>query len=128
MSDICKWCIHNPYAPHCDSDGNCDFKNLQYEKDAILARLKSESEMIRDMKKMLVDAPMDKLELIAEDEIRNILDATKGMQIMVDRLVADFGMSEKELKDYLDVQKDSFYARAKMAAKLSALKKSRGGR
>lgn len=126
MSDICKWCIHNPYAPHCDSDGNCDFKTLPYTKDAILERLKAETDMIKDAKKKLVDTPMDRLQVIADDEVRRIVDATKGMQIMVDRLIADFGMTEKELKDTLEVQKDSFMTRAKMAAKLSSLKKARG--
>jgi len=123
MTKNCKWCTHNPYSSHCDSDGNCDFKNLPFDKDAILERVKAERSIIQDAKEKIISTSS---ESIADEEVAQVLDSMKGIQIMVDVLMKDFGMSEKELKDIISLQKDSFIQRAKMASKLSALKKSRG--
>jgi len=127
MTD-CMWCKHNPHSSTCNLDSVCDFKTLAYEKDAIIVRLQEESEFIVGIKKSLANMSVDKLELYAETDLRDLLDKLKGVSIMSSVLQTEFGMSERELKQLIVVEKDSFMQKAKLASKLSILKKSRGGK
>jgi hypothetical protein len=101
----------------------CDFRTLKYEKDAILVRLNEENvKHNTDMDVLL------KVELQADVEtrmIRDIFDRLSGMQLMVERLKADFGMSDDEIKKQGGFRELNLIQKAKLAMKMQMFKKTR---
>lgn len=118
----CPWCKYNPGCG--DPMVECDFKSLPYEKDAIIKRLIKEREWIDTVKMQMLDGVYGKSD--AEEVMAGVVDRSKGMQIMVGRLVVDFGMDEEEVKKAAGFKKDSFLVRAQLAAKVAQMRKSRG--
>jgi len=125
--DTCSCCKYNP---RCNKE-DCDFKDLKYEKEEILLRLKKEKEHVDSLKEKVGDLNSKGFD---EDSVKNlmtILDIAKGMQIMIDRLCIDFGMTEKEIKDIVDLNKKnenekmSYIQRAKVALKMRKLLNAR---
>jgi hypothetical protein len=94
----CEW---SKYNGGCGEP--CDFKSLPYEKDAILERIRKESDWLTT-KKQSISLSSD-VE-VAEKLFLEIADKLKGIQIMVLRLQIDFGMTNKELREILKVKKD----------------------
>lgn len=118
----CPWCKYNPGCG--DPKVECDFKSLPYEKDAIIKRLIKEREWIDSVKLQVLDGVYSKDSV--EEAIAGVVDRSKGMQIMVDRLVADFRMDEGEVKRAVGFKKDSFLVKMQLSAKIAQMRKSRG--
>ena len=117
----CPWC---PYNNHGCNKEDCDFQNLPYEKEAILTRIKEERARIEDMKESIsemVEMPE------AEDAMATAVDVTKGIQIMMSRLQADFGMSLDDVKKVVGDEKSTgFGQRVRLMAALAKMKRKRG--
>lgn len=127
MKDVCPWCKHNPFG--CE-EVDCDFRTLPYEKEAIIGRLVEERKKIDAFKERMSGREMSQGEMGKMlVEVRDVVDVSRGMQVMVDRLVADFGMTEKEVHDAVgfDEGKMSMVQKAKLWMKLRELKKRRTG-
>lgn len=124
LSDLCPWCKYNPYGCVVEE---CDFKTLPYEKNAILKRLKKEKKKVDEMRAMIKDADIKKLEPEVFEKVQDVLDLLKGMQIMVDRLVADFGMTTDEVYNVVGFGNDkmSWLDKAKIGIKLAKLRRMR---
>ena len=119
--DFCPWCKFNSYrCSEDESKSSCDFRNLPYEKDVILARLKLEACHVQSIKERI---------LVGSENIgeatSTLVDLIKGMQIMVDRLVVDFRMSGEEVRKEVGFGKDTFIQKARIAFELGKLRKLR---
>jgi hypothetical protein len=118
--DACPWCQYNNHqCTTAELKKNCDFRTLAYNEDAIIERM--QQEMIH------LKADQTALKSRASEEgVRLMLDRVAGMQIMMSRLQEDFGMSEEEIRKKVGWEKKSTVEKAKVAAMLGMLKKTRG--
>lgn len=108
----CLW--HDTLKQGCGPD--CDFKTLPYEKDAIIARIKEEMNIIK------------KLQITAETDVaalNKLMDKLYGVSIMGKTLQEKFDVSVKELKKIMGSEMSRF-ERMKLATKLAIMRKSRG--
>lgn len=112
----CHW---SKYNGGCGDP--CDFKTLPYEKEAILERMQTEAKWLKDQRES-ISAKMDVK--MAESIFFQISDKIKGIQIMVERLKADFGMTDKELRSIMKTKQDPI-ASAKLALALTKLQLKR---
>ena len=115
----CPWCQYLPQGK-CTAK-ECDFKSLPYEKEAILKRLSQEADAVAYVRDEIARS-----DDFNADEFEKIMDISFGMQIMVTRLKADFGMQDEEIKKYIGVKKMSMWQKAKLAAKMQQMKGLRG--
>lgn len=125
--NTCPWCKYNNHG--CD-ESDCDFKTLPYEKDAILDRLTIERKKIDGVRKKFSEFKGKELTDDLNRDLAWMLDVMKGMQIMVDRLVADFGMKNEEIQGLVgfNESKMSFVEKAKLMMKLRKMKELRRGK
>lgn len=119
LKNKCPWCKHNEAG--CDED-NCDFKSLKFDKESILKRIHEESVKINDIKRKIAAGNIRKEE--AEFALRELLDISAGVQIMVRVLTDEFDVSESEIKKRFE---KSDVSKLKLGLKLMSLKNSRGG-
>ena len=124
--DACPWCKYNPYG--CIPD-DCDFKTLPYEKEAILKRLREEKKNIDKIRDKALDVDLKNATPETMKDMQSMVDISKGMQIMVDRLVADFGMKNDEIYVAVgfDKSKMSWANKMKLTMKLMRMKEKRKG-
>ena len=76
-------------------ESRCDFKTLLYDKDAILNRVRSEIAEIDKAKKLVLESTDSDLQL---GLMVDVVDKMKGIDIMSQRLIADFGMTFEQIK------------------------------
>ena len=87
--NCCEW---SKYNGGCGDP--CDFKDLEYTKEAILERIRLESINMDQLKRTVVNLK-DKSE--AEAIFSRIADKIAGMKIMTNRLSVDFGVPLEEV-------------------------------
>lgn len=123
MADRCPWCR---YAEGGCSGDECEFRTLPYEKGAILARLKKERIRIEVVRGRIVAMRYAAKEEMEED-VRQMFDVISAMQTMIDRLVADFGMTAEGVRGKIGaVQKIGKAELALALARMKRLKKRKG--
>lgn len=120
----CPWCKYNPHG--CDND-SCDFKTLPFNKVDALERLKKEATRVGELRDKMVGS----IDSLAEEEIGELIDLIKAMDIMSKVLTMEFKVDEEELKKELGVdlkKKMSWGQKAKFLARVALMKKNRGRR
>ena len=117
--DRCPWC---KYIPGGCTAKDCDFKELPYEREAILKRLKQEADAVIDMRDNIIKNDDPDAEVL-----ENIMDISYGMQIMTNRLKEDFDVTDDEIKELIGAKKLSMWQKAKLAAKTQQLRSLRKG-
>jgi len=111
-SEKCPWCKFQPNG--CGDD--CDFKNLPFDKEAIIERMKSEMASIEKLRG----------EVERSDEaINKVMDKAFGIGIMSKVLKDEFKVKQKEIRKILGNEM-SLFERTKLMAKLAMMKKNRG--
>lgn len=116
----CEWGQYT--SGECDPE-TCDYRDLPYEKEAIIARLRKERETVESIKSQILGA--DDLSKFSDKEVERLMDITVGMTTMVERLKADFDMFEDEIEKAIGVKKTPLSQRAKLAMKLVKMKNKR---
>jgi hypothetical protein len=116
----CEWCKYNKNG--CGIIEQCDFRTLPYERDVIVQRIGDELKAVDDFKQEMVGGE------VSDHKIRIVVDKLAGVEIMISRLVADFGMSREQVMDVVGFkpEKISFFQRIKLLAKLNEMKANRG--
>jgi hypothetical protein len=121
----CAWCKVNPGCENDNFHEKCEFRQLPYEKEAIVWRMKFEwGEVERLRKELLKGVKGEEGEKLA----REVLDKTGAVQIMMKALVEDFQMRRGEIKNVLGLETPSVIETVKLMAKLQKLKHERAGR
>jgi len=119
----CPWCKYQKEGK-CELD-DCDFKDLPFEKEAIIERMKREADHVIEVRDKIADKEIDEEQL--KKDMALIMDLSMGMSIMVKALTEDFGMTEEEVKNAVGFKKMSLMQKARLASKMAQLKILRKG-
>lgn len=115
----CEW---SKYNGGCGTP--CDFKNLKYDKDAIIERLREEARWTQSCKETIARG-ISREE--GEKMMVELADKIVGMQIMSTRLTKDFGIKDEDLRKMLRSEvRHNFVTDAKIALAVAKMKYSRG--
>ena len=98
---------------------SCDFRMLKYEKEDILRRIQKEVSAIDDMKEKILRTGDVGL-------VVGMMDKAKGIDIMSQRLVADFGMTYGQIKETMPSRKFSLADKARLAMAIREWGRERG--
>jgi len=86
---ICKWCVEKDGNIRCRSgdESSCDFRDLPYEKEAIIERADDEFDKVEAMLKDIKNiASKEK----RQDMVAIVADKVLGIKIMIEVLKNDF--------------------------------------
>jgi len=119
----CPWCGRNPGCENENFYEKCEFRNLKYEKEAIVGRARKEWSEIQNLRGLLLkekDAEVAKI--IAVD----VMDKSNALQTMMVVLKEDFGMRLGEVTRAIGLERPSVIESVKLMAKLKKMQKERG--
>lgn len=105
MSD-CPWCKHN--GNRCDTaelKKSCDFRNLKFEKQAILDRAKIEYAGIQLLRAKMTK---EKDKKVLEGLMLEAYDKSEGLKIMIRVLAEEFKMNPRAALKEIGFEKMSF--------------------
>jgi hypothetical protein len=116
--------VRNPGCENEEFHKSCDFRELPYEKEAILVRLKFEWSEIQRIRVLLVN---EKYREVAEKMARDVMDKSQAVQVMMVALKEDFKMRQGEVLRELKIERPGVIESVKLMAKLQKMKRERGG-
>ena len=115
----CPWCKFTPTCPVREGmKENCDFESLPYEKEAILKRVRSEVASIDELKAKIMEMPDS-----SKGWLMEVIDKIRGIEIMSQRLIADFGMTMEDIKKEAPAEKFTFVQKMRF---MKAMNDARG--
>ena len=87
---VCQWCVKDKDGSakcRCGDELSCDFRDLPYEKDAIIERVDQEFDAVEGMLKDIKNiASKEK----RKDMVAIVADKVMGMKVMIDVLRDEF--------------------------------------
>jgi hypothetical protein len=124
MSEICPWCKYSPGCPEQEGSGSCDFKELPFEKQAIIERVKRESENIKVM--------LGKAAKAGDADFNKVMsdcgDVFAGVKIMMNVLHSEFGVDRDEMQNIFKSSSSGelhFLEKMALVRRLHEMKRSR---
>lgn len=122
----CVWCskLNNPCGKTASQKAHCDFRTLEYTKEAILQRLRNESNKVKLIRGELIKTDLKPIAM--RKKFAEMLDLVMGMQLMAGALKKDFSMTDDQIKAEIIIE--PITTMQKMKLLMMAQKAKNGGK
>jgi hypothetical protein len=117
--EICSWCKYRQTACDVEDAVSCDFKSLDFEKEAILKRIRDEMVDVMEKQKHI--------DTMSHKDIFEMMDKVTGVSIMIKVLKEEFKMTDDEIKSKAKIPALSLVAKVKLLAKIKMMERQRAG-
>ena len=119
----CPWCKYQKDGV-CLVDESCDFKNLKFEKAAIIVRAKKEARHMAQIRAKILRMTYSDEDAVMAD-VNMLLDISKALEIMCLVLETEFKMDKKDIRKIIKDHRMSILEKTKMATMMLRFKKGK---